>query len=70
MATMHCPSCGEPVVLGDIGVTFKHVFHADGRSSMFHGDTLVHECIADVAQAWQTRHDDSGSASDRWGARF
>jgi hypothetical protein len=39
MATMHCPRCGEPVALGDIGVTFKHVFHADGRSSMFHGDT-------------------------------
>jgi hypothetical protein len=51
MATMCCPSCGESVDLGESGVTFKHTFHASGRSSMFHDETLVHECDVKAPQA-------------------
>jgi hypothetical protein len=69
--TMRCPSCGEPVALGEDGVTFKHIFRADGRSSsMFHDGTLVHQCDVATAQAWQGLHNDAGSALDGWRIRL
>lgn len=68
MATMSCPSCGESVSLGETGVTFKHVFRANGLSSMYHDDTLVHECDAEPARRFQAQHDEV--ASNRWGARL
>jgi hypothetical protein len=60
MTTMRCPSCGEPVELGEDGVTFKHVVRANRQlSSMFHNETLVHQCDAEMARVSQ------GSAQER-----
>ncbi len=68
MATMHCPSCGEAVELGTTGVTFKHVFRANGVSSMFHDEALVHECDVELAEQFQAKDDEF--MRDRWGARL
>jgi nitrate/TMAO reductase-like tetraheme cytochrome c subunit len=68
MAVMRCPSCGESVELAKTGMTFKHVFRPSGVSSMFHDETLVHQCDAEVAERFQAQHEHVSSA--RWYVRL
>jgi hypothetical protein len=71
MATMRCPSCGESVDLGENGVTFKHIFRGSGVSSMFHDETLVHECDAEALREFEAEHEATSALSrGTWAAAF
>ena len=65
MVTMRCPSCGDPVELAQTGVTFKHVFHANGQSSMFHDEALVHECELEAVRSFEAQQQEVASR-DAW----